>query len=72
MSKGSNRRPTDEVAYAEGFDRIFRNKTKASSPNGKAPGSTPEDLCSNQSEAANQVVYVDDATGKMVDEDYWP
>lgn len=67
--KGSKRRPTDEAAYASGWDRIFSKGTDASSSNGRAPGSTPEGLRSNRSEAAT---YVDDSTGDIVDEEFWP
>jgi len=28
MSKGSSRRPTDEAAYQNNFDRIFGKKTE--------------------------------------------
>lgn len=73
MSKGSGRRPTNEAAFGSGWDRVFGSKVDASSSNGKTLGSTPKDLCSNQSEAANSaLVYVDDASGRIVDEDYWP
>lgn len=72
MSKGSNRRPTDEAAYADGFDRIFRGKpqvgcgVKVSTTvsNIVGPGAGPGTPATE--------VYVDDATGKMVDEDFWP
>lgn len=94
MSKGSSRRPTNEAAFAEGFDRIFRRavgeQTKPAGPN-PASGGDLATVGANPTCAANSyhgvevlwdnpadddkrlcVVYIDDATGKMVDEDYWP
>lgn len=67
--KGSHRRPTDEVAYAEGFDRIFGKKLLGCS------SKVEQAVLSGTVESSNlstPAMYVDDATGKMVDEDYWP
>lgn len=69
--KGSNRRPTDEAAFAEGFDRIFRGKDQQGrGVMASASGSKP--LGSGSKPDAPATVYVDDASGMIVDEDYWP
>lgn len=74
--KGSNRRPTDEAAYASGWDRIFKcgvpEQSNGGGPNPPSEGDLANVGASPTSAANQGLVYVDDASGRIVDEDYWP
>ena len=64
--KGSAPRPfsVGEDEYAANFDRIF-----GASSRGKARGSNPQDGGSIPPAPA---IYVNNATGEVVDEAWWP
>lgn len=76
--KGDKRRPTDEAAYAEGWERIWGQSRRS------VPASDGYMGCSSTAEQGALTAsvvgssptapasYVDDATGAAVDADWWP
>lgn len=84
MGKGSGRRPTNEAAFASGWDRIFGKTATAGGIAAQLDERVRLMGCSSTVERATltglvessnlsaPATYVDDATGMEVDEDYWP
>lgn len=60
MSKGSNRRPTDEAAYADSYERIFGRKDMGCSSMAEQGALTASVAGSSPAAPA---IYIDDASG---------
>ena len=67
--KGSRRRPTNEQAFSDGWERIKRNDLLGISQTGKAESSN---LSTVGSSPTSPAIYIDAESGKEVTEDYWP
>ena len=66
MSKGSAPRPFNAHQYGSNYDAIFRvgrsSTAEQAALTGPAEGSNP----------SAPATYIDDATGQVVDETWWP
>lgn len=64
--KGDDRRPlcVDEATFAANWDRIF-NGARLGAETGSNPGNDSSILSA-------PAIYIDNATGKEVGEDWWP
>ena len=70
MSKGSNPRPLSVSAdeFSSSWDRIFRGMPERS----KGAGSNPAANAIVGSSPTPAATFIDDATGTVVDETWWP